>query len=94
MITEEFIRGHNKSAASYKLGGNYGPTVSPQKAVNQRGWHNILWTYDGIISEVGAANIMFVIINDDGEKELVTPKLDGSVLPGITRKTILLSLTT
>jgi branched-chain amino acid aminotransferase len=85
----KFIRGNHKSSASFKLGANYAPTVQPQREVNQKGFHNILWTYDGIISEVGVMNLFVVIINDDGEKEIVTPRLDGSILPGITRKSIL-----
>ena len=83
-----FIRGNDKSSASFKLGANYAPTVLPQKEINQRGFHNILWTYDGILSEVGVMNFFVVIINDQGEKEIITPRLDGSILPGITRRSI------
>lgn len=38
---------------------------------------------------MGACNIFFVIKNDEGKREVITPELDGSILPGITRKTVL-----
>lgn len=34
-------------------------------------------------------NLFMFWINEDGEKELVTPPLDGTILPGITRRSIL-----
>ena len=41
------------------------------------------------ITEVGAMNFMIYWKNEDGIDELVTPKLDGTILPGITRDSIL-----
>lgn len=42
------------------------------------------------ILEVGSSNIFFYLINENGEKELVTPYLDeGLILPGITRDSVL-----
>lgn len=52
-------------------------------------YHQVLWTYDDNIAEVGACNFFFVMKNDNGQKELVTPYLDGAILPGITRKSII-----
>ncbi|NEU36462.1 branched chain amino acid aminotransferase, partial [bacterium LRH843] len=39
--------------------------------------------------EAGTMNIFFLIINDDGEKELITPPLNGLILPGVTRISII-----
>lgn len=88
-IIDNFVRGRPKSAAGYKLAANYAPTVCPQKEVNKEGYHNILWTHDDLIAEIGACNIFFVIQHDNGERELLTPPTDGAILPGITRKTAL-----
>ena len=39
--------------------------------------------------ESGATNLFFHVLNDDGKRELVTHPLDGSVLPGIIRDSII-----
>lgn len=41
------------------------------------------------VTEVGTMNFFVYWTNEDGEKELITPPLDGTILPGITRDTIL-----
>ena len=82
-------RGSARSAYSYKLGSNYSPYVKPQKEITTSGWHNILWTHSGVVSEINGCNMMFVVQNGPDEIEIITPELDGSILPGITRKSIL-----
>jgi branched-subunit amino acid aminotransferase/4-amino-4-deoxychorismate lyase len=42
----------------------------------------------GIVGESGAMNVFFLWQRKDGKKELVTPPLDGMVLPGVTRDTV------
>jgi len=86
---DSFERARPKSAGRWKLGANYAPAVEPMVELNKIGYHQCLWTYDDIISEVGACNVFFVVKNDNGQKELITPMLDGSLLPGLTRKTVL-----
>ena len=70
-----------------KTGGNYAASLIGQDEAHKEGYSQVLWL-DGVeqkyIEEVGAMNIMFVI---DGE--IVTPELQGSILPGITRKSVL-----
>ncbi|CAH3194523.1 unnamed protein product, partial [Porites evermanni] len=41
------------------------------------------------ITEVGTMNIFMFWINENGEKELITPPLNGLILPGVTRKSLL-----
>lgn len=41
------------------------------------------------VTEVGTMNFFVFWKNEDGEDELVTPPLDGTILPGVTRDTIL-----
>ena len=38
---------------------------------------------------MGVCNLFFLIKNKAGEKELVTPILDGTILPGVTRDSVL-----
>jgi branched-chain amino acid aminotransferase len=41
------------------------------------------------VTEVGTMNFFVFWKNDKGENELITPPLDGTILPGITRDSIL-----
>ena len=70
-----------------KTGGNYAASLLAAVAAKERGFDQVLWL-DGCerryIEEVGAMNVMFVV---DGE--LITPALDGSILDGITRRSVL-----
>lgn len=70
-----------------KTGGNYGGSIYPAKLAQEKGYHQLIWT-DGkkheYIEESGTMNVMFVIDNT-----LVTPSLSDSILPGITRDSVL-----
>lgn len=88
-IVRRYERGNPKSAACYKLGSNYGPTCLISSELAKEGYSQALWTHNDNILEVGACNIFFLLKGKNGRKELITPPLDGSVLPGITRKSII-----
>jgi branched-chain amino acid aminotransferase len=62
-IETRMDRGSQKSAMDHKLGSNYAPYVFSQRAITNAGWHNILWSANGIISEVNGCNMMFVVQN-------------------------------
>ena len=51
----------------------------------------MLWLFgeDDQVTEVGTMNMFTFWINEDGEKELITAPLDGTILPGVTRDSIL-----
>lgn len=70
-----------------KCGGNYAGGLFPTKLRQDEGYHQQLWT-DAMehkyIEESGTMNVFFII---DGV--LTTPSLDGTILPGITRDSIL-----
>lgn len=87
MIEDEDVRAVRGGTGEAKCGGNYGASVRAGERAAQKGFAQVLWL-DGVerryIEEVGAMNIMFKI---DGK--VVTPALTGSILPGITRKSIL-----
>lgn len=73
------------------MGSNYAPTIHVQRVAAERGLQQVLWLYgdDHQLTEVGTMNIFMVFVNDRGEKELRTPPLNGLILPGITRDSIL-----
>jgi branched-chain amino acid aminotransferase len=91
VASTEFVRAWPGGTGSTKIGGNYGSTILPQIDAVQKGYSQIMWTFgpEHNVSEVGAMNIFFVMRLPDGSKELVTPALDGTILPGITRQSIL-----
>ena len=48
-----------------------------------------MWLLHDYVTEVGTMNLFVFWKNEDGEDELITPPLDGTILPGITRDSIL-----
>ena len=84
MIETEDVRAVKGGTGEAKCGGNYAASNRAGEKANQQGYTQVLWL-DGVhrkyIEEVGAMNVMFKI---DGK--IVTPMLNGSILPGITRK--------
>ncbi|XP_036140729.1 branched-chain-amino-acid aminotransferase, cytosolic isoform X2 [Monomorium pharaonis] len=74
-----------------KLGSNYGPTIHIQQEAVEKGLHQVLWLYgeNNELTEIGTMNVFVVYINDNGEMELLTPPLNGLILPGIVRSSLL-----
>lgn len=91
MADPQFIRAWPGGVGDKKMGSNYAPTIHVQREAASRGLQQVLWLYgdDNQITEAGTMNLFIVIQNDKGEKELITPPLNGLILPGITRHSIL-----
>ena len=87
MVTKEHVRAVRGGVGEAKTPGNYAASLLAGDRAHQAGYTQVLWL-DGVeqkyIEEVGSMNIFFVI--DD---ELITPALNGSILPGITRDSVL-----
>ena len=87
MIETEDVRAVRGGTGEAKCGGNYAASNRAGKRAEEKGYSQVLWL-DGVhrkyIEEVGAMNVMFKIAG-----EIVTPALSGSILPGITRKSII-----
>ncbi|XP_069056805.1 branched-chain-amino-acid aminotransferase, cytosolic-like isoform X2 [Pleurodeles waltl] len=86
-----FVRAWMGGMGDYKAGGNYGPTIHVQNEAAKQGCQQVLWLYgdDHQITEVGTMNIFLYWINEHGEEELVTPPLNGVILPGVVRRSLL-----
>jgi len=87
----QYVRAWPGGSGNYKVAANYAPTLSIQKDAMKRGFAQVLWLYgeERLITEVGAMNIMIVLRKEGGGLELVTPPLNGLILPGVTRYTLL-----
>ncbi|KAJ7783506.1 branched chain amino acid aminotransferase [Mycena maculata] len=89
--TTEFVRAAPGGTGAYKLGVNYAPGVLPQKSAAALGYSQNLWLHgpEHYLTEVGTMNMFVVFTTEDGATELVTPPLDGMILPGVTRDSVL-----
>lgn len=87
----EHVRSWPGGTGGFKLGLNYGPGFVPQQAAATLGYDQILWLLgmNKQITEAGAMNFFAVARRDDGGFNVVTPPLDGTILPGITRDSAL-----
>uniref|UniRef100_A0A672LR95 Branched-chain-amino-acid aminotransferase n=1 Tax=Sinocyclocheilus grahami TaxID=75366 RepID=A0A672LR95_SINGR len=86
-----YVRAWRGGVGEYKMGGNYGPTIAVQSEAAKQGCQQVLWLYgeNEEITEVGTMNLFIYWTTEKGEKELVTPPLDGVILPGVTRQSLL-----
>ena len=86
-IEDEYVRAVRGGMGFAKTGGNYAASLIAQQKAHDAGYSQVLWL-DGVerkyIEEVGAMNIFFKI-----NGTVVTPALNGSILPGITRNSVL-----
>lgn len=86
-VEDVYVRAVRGGTGYAKTPGNYAASLISQKNAYGSGFVQVLWL-DGVerrfIEEVGSMNVFFVI--DD---KLVTPELNGSILPGITRRTVI-----
>ena len=84
MIETADVRAVRGGTGYAKCGGNYAASMRAGEKAEKKGFTQVLWL-DGVerkyIEEVGSMNVMFKISGT-----VVTPKLTGSVLPGITRR--------
>ena len=88
LIAEEtYVRAFPGGTGAAKCGGNYAGSMIASVEAQKKGYHNVLWL-DGIerkyVEEAGLMNVAFVIGGT-----VVTPPLSGTILPGITRDSVL-----
>ena len=86
-VEDEYIRAAPGLTGFTKCGGNYAASIKAGELAEERGFSQVLWL-DGVekkyVEEVGSMNIMFKI---DGE--IYTAPCVGTVLPGVTRRSII-----
>lgn len=83
----EYARAVRGGTGFAKAAGNYAASFKPAKKAQQEGYTQVLWL-DAIeqryVEEVGTMNIFFKF-----KDRLVTPQLQGTVLPGVTRRSVI-----
>jgi len=87
LVTDEYVRAVRKGLGDCKTPANYAASLLAGEEAIKKGFTQVLWL-DGVeqkyIEEVGTMNI-FINLKD----EVVTPKLNGSILPGVTRRSVI-----
>ncbi|MGE5549887.1 MAG: branched-chain amino acid aminotransferase [Bacteroidota bacterium] len=86
-VEDTYIRAISGGVGDVKTGGNYAASLLAARRAEQKGFSQVLWLdakERRYVEEVGAMNMFFVF-----GKHLVTPALSGSILPGITRDSVL-----
>src|SRR5690625_508047 len=86
-VENEFVRAVRGGTGEAKTAGNYASSLMAQEMVAGEGFAQVLWL-DGIekkyIEEVGSMNVFFKI-----NGQIITPELNGSILEGVTRNSVL-----
>ncbi|MEU7147732.1 branched-chain amino acid aminotransferase [Streptomyces sp. NPDC045456] len=86
-LSQEYVRAVRGGTGAAKTGGNYAASLVAQAQAAQHGCDQVVWL-DALerrwIEEMGGMNLYFVYGN-----KIVTPELSGSLLPGITRDSLL-----
>lgn len=87
LAQDDYVRAVRKGLGECKTAANYAASLLAAEEAAKKGFTQVLWL-DGVeqkyIEEVGTMNI-FVQFKD----EIVTPKLNGSILPGVTRRSVI-----
>ena len=90
--TADAVRAWPGGVGDRKLGAHYAPCGGPQKQAPARGFQQNLWVFgeDERLTEVGTMNL-FIVLRDKetGRFELATAPLDGTILEGVTRDSVL-----
>ncbi len=87
LVQDDYVRAVRKGIGECKTPANYAASLLAAEEAHKKGFTQVLWL-DGVeqkyIEEVGTMNI-FIRLKD----EVVTPELNGSILPGVTRRSVL-----
>lgn len=86
-VEDEYVRAVKGGTGMVKTAGNYAGAFKTQDKATKNGFAQVLWL-DAIekkyIEEVGLMNVFFVL-----QDKIITPSLDGTILPGVTRNSTL-----
>lgn len=87
LVTDRYVRAVRGGIGEVKTPGNYAASLMAAEEAYGKGYTQVLWLdacNRSYVEEVGTSNIFFVL-----KGVLVTPPLAGSILPGVTRRSVL-----
>ncbi len=86
-VEDKYVRATKGGLGQAKTPANYAMSLAAQEEAHEEGFNQVLWldaVHRKYVEEVGTMNIFFKI-----NGEIITPELNGSILSGITRQTVL-----
>lgn len=87
LVEDEYVRATKGGMGFAKTGGNYAVGLKSQEKAYKKGYNQIMWL-DGVhrkyVEELGGMNVFFVI-----DKKVITPSVNGSILEGVTRESVI-----
>jgi branched-chain amino acid aminotransferase len=92
MVHDNYVRAVEGGVGDAKTGGNYAASLLGQVEAQSKGFTQVLWLdakERRYVEEVGTMNMFFVFEDPSGANEVVTSPLTGSILPGVTRDSVL-----
>jgi branched-chain amino acid aminotransferase len=91
-LSTDFTRAAPGGTGEAKCAGNYAASLVAQAEAAEKGCDQVVWL-DAVehrwIEEMGGMNLYFVFTAEDGTRSLVTPELTGTLLPGVTRDSLI-----
>ncbi|MHA6793415.1 branched-chain amino acid aminotransferase [Pseudonocardia bannensis] len=91
-LCTDYTRAAIGGTGAAKCGGNYAASLLPQAQAAEHGCAQVAYLDAAErkwVEEMGGMNLFYVFGSGDGPVEVVTPELSGSILPGITRDSLL-----
>ena len=90
-VSTEYVRAAPGGTGEAKCAGNYAASLIAQAQAKEQGCDQVIWL-DALerkwIEEMGGMNLFFVLGSGD-EAQLLTPELTGTLLPGVTRDSLI-----
>ena len=86
-VEDEYVRAAVGGVGFAKVGGNYAASLKAQQRANSLGCEQVLWldaVEHSFVEEIGTSNAFFMI----GD-EVITAPLMGTILPGVTRASVI-----
>ncbi|GAA0272238.1 branched-chain amino acid aminotransferase [Streptomyces polychromogenes] len=91
-LSEDYVRAVKGGTGSAKTGGNYAASLAAQAQAAGHGCDQVVWL-DAVerrwVEEMGAMNLYFVYGAEGERRRILTPELTGTLLPGVTRDSLL-----
>jgi branched-chain amino acid aminotransferase len=90
-VSEDYVRAAPGGTGDVKCAGNYAASLLPQQQASALGCDQVVYL-DAVekryVEELGGMNL-FIVLGSGDDAELVTPELSGTLLPGITRDSLI-----
>ncbi len=89
LIETRGVRAWPGGTGNVKMGANYAVAARYDNEAVKNGFDEVMWLNGDRLTEASGCNFFLIWKTAGGEMELVTPELDGTILPGITRDSLL-----